>query len=182
MSDADKERILSFQSALRAEARSDSKSAGELISSGEFQSALRAEARSDQRAPAAILSVDLFQSALRAEARSDQTGQLYFRAHLCFNPRSAPKRGATAALRGNPSMLICFNPRSAPKRGATPSAILYPAIAVVSIRAPRRSAERPGAAAYLRQGMTLCFNPRSAPKRGATAALPKGRTAGNYMP
>ena len=38
-----------------------------------------------------------FQSALRAETRSDHQVWETVAAELCFNPRSAPKHGATAA-------------------------------------------------------------------------------------
>jgi hypothetical protein len=98
----------------------------------------------------------VFQSALRAEARSDSSSPCRWPCGRSFNPRSAPKRGATRDGLRLAERSFRVNPRSAPKRGAT-SELLN-----VRVR-------------------LACFNPRSAPKRGATAALPNGRNAGNYV-
>ncbi len=98
-----------------------------------------------------------------------------------FNPRSAPKSGATPTGAATSPGAGSFNPRSAPKSGATPPRCTWGHHADVSTHAPPRRAERQ------RDAGPLCatkrgFNPRSAPKSGATFGASIRSAPGTFQP
>jgi hypothetical protein len=138
-----------FQPTLRPEERSDGEGAGAHHEAGVVSTHApprRAERPLHGRgARHRARTVSTHAPPRRAERPSRPT---WGRRPSCFNPRSAPKSGATGRrLRSRTPPGWCFNPRSAPKSGATPGC-----------RATSATAEG--------------FNPRSAPKSGATLLVP----------
>ena len=108
----------------------------------EFQSALRAEAGSDAAQLDANTRLTLFQSALRAEAGSDASSAYVRGCYFKFQSALRAEAGSDAFVFASSNAWTCFNPRSAPKRGATREHLLRCGSSDVSIRAPRRSGER----------------------------------------
>ncbi len=86
----------------------------------------------------------VFQSAPRAHARGDVLQCSSTSTWHCFNPRPALTRGATRTNDNTKTPRQSFNPRPALTRGATAVSWCVAPVVVVSIRAPRSRAGRPG--------------------------------------
>ncbi len=119
--------------------------------------------------PFVTTSAHRFQSTPRSEERGDAVKLATVEKHaVSFNPRPAPKNGATTILVSVTSSQSGFNPRPAPKNGATGSVL------GVAVTWAERFNPRPAP----KNGATQCclacsvsksgFNPRPAPKNGAT--------------
>ncbi len=131
-----------FQSTPRSEERGDRR-AYEFATfrPNWFQSTPRSEERGDANRSCATCIGAGFQSTPRSEERGDLAGRAFPIATWCFNPRPAPKNGATCDIRLK-TYRQCFNPRPAPKNGATRRGRPLQASADVSIHAPLRRTGR----------------------------------------
>ncbi len=157
-----------FQSTPRSEERGDAVPSVQVHIASVFQSTPRSEERGDLGMKPSASSLE-FQSTPRSEERGDQgLGGARPGRPGRFNPRPAPKNGATSWF--SPALgcrFGCFNPRPAPKNGATPG-VKEPLFELLKFQSTPRSEERGDAGAASTGPWASCFNPRPAPKNGAT--------------
>ncbi len=171
----------------------------------EFQPTLRPEERSDlapHNDSSALLLVSTHAPPRRAERRDQvhEGGGRRGGVSTHAPPRRAERLDPTASA----GCVVGFNPRSAPKSGATEREAWTPrgadvsthapprraerrwlprvvhSLSTVSTHAPPRRAERPTYTG--RVLVPVCFNPRSAPKSGATPAVRAAAEAFMFQP
>ena len=135
----------------------------------------------------------LFQSAPRSEERGDRSRRKSLRVGQWFQSAPRSEERGDLSARSNTPPSACFNPRPAPRSGATGSGRYHLGGFGVSIRAPLRGAGRHWPVAASTSGLVFqsaprseergdravgpyphggrCFNPRPAPRSGATVAI-----------